>query len=131
MSQENVEIVRSHIDAFLHDAARSVSFLDPHVVMDPSRVGGPDAAYGHEAVVRAVRRWLGAFEEYSYKVERVRDLGAGGILALVTETGRGKASGAPGQRTFANLYTLIEGKIVRMTVFPTEAQALEAIGLSE
>ena len=79
--------------------------------------------------MRAVRRWLGAFEEYSYKVERVWDLGAGGILALVTETGRDKASRAPGQRTFAS--TFIDSKIVRMTVFPTETQALEAVGLSE
>jgi hypothetical protein len=40
MSQENVEIVRAHLEAFRsQDAPRSLSFLDPHVVLDVSRSG--------------------------------------------------------------------------------------------
>ena len=39
MSQEQVEIVRQHIEAFTHDAPRALSFLDPFVVGDVSRLG--------------------------------------------------------------------------------------------
>ena len=34
-------------------------------------------------------------------------------------------------RTFATLYTVIDGKIARVTLFPDEEQALEAVGLRE
>jgi ketosteroid isomerase-like protein len=134
MSQETVEIVRKHIDAYRrNDASATVSFLDPHVVFDPSRVGVLDseAAYGREAVIQTVRRYIGAFEDYDYEVERLTDLGSGAVVAVVTEKGRGKGSGVPVERSYANLYTVIDGQITRVTAFPTETEALEAAGLSE
>ena len=40
MSQENVEIVREHIEAFRHgDPPGALSRLDPYVVWDASRIG--------------------------------------------------------------------------------------------
>jgi ketosteroid isomerase-like protein len=134
MSEEQVEVVREHIDAFRRDdVSGSMSFVDPHVVFDPSRVGDVDTGttYGHEAMVQAVRRYIGAFEDYAYEVERLTDLGSGAVLAVVTETGRGKGSGLLVERSFTMLYTVIDGKIARLTTFPTEEEALEAAGLRE
>ena len=134
MSEENVEIVRGHIEAFqAQDAPRTLSFLDPHVVLDMSRMGGIDseAFYGHEALAEFVRRYAGTFEDYRYEVERLTDLGSGAVLAVLTEAGRGKGSGVPVHRSVATLYTVIDGKIARITHFPTEQNALEAAGLEE
>jgi hypothetical protein len=39
-------------------------------------------------------------------------------------SGRGKSSGAPVNRSYANLYTVIDGKIARITQFRTEQDAL-------
>jgi ketosteroid isomerase-like protein len=135
MSEENIEIVRAHIEAFSQDV-RSPSpllFLDPYVVVDRSRSDVPDseAVYGHEAVAQAVGRYVGAFEDYVYEAERLTDLGSGAILAAVTETGRGKESGVRVERSFAVLYTVIDGKIARVTMFPSEEEALQAAGLRE
>jgi ketosteroid isomerase-like protein len=134
MSQENVEIVRKHIEAFAQDAPRARSFLDPFVVVDASRVGaylGTRPAYGQEAVDREITRYMGAFEDYAYEAERLTDLGGGAILAAITETGRGKGSGAPVRHSLAMLYTVIDGKIARITGFPSEEEAIEAVGASE
>jgi hypothetical protein len=82
MSQENVEIVRGHIEAFRAEdpPPRAVSFLDPHIVLDVSRTGGIDSAfYGHEAIAEFVRRHAGTFEDYRYEVERLTDLGSGAV----------------------------------------------------
>jgi hypothetical protein len=49
----------------------------------------------------------------------------------VTETGRGKGSGVPVTRSFVTLYTVIDGKIARCTLFGSEQEALEAAGLRE
>ncbi len=42
MSQENVEIVRAHIEAFNRLDGSALAFFDPHVVLDMSRVTGLD-----------------------------------------------------------------------------------------
>src|SRR5262245_48360664 len=120
MSQEQVEVVREHIEAYTHDAPRALSLLDPFVVADVSRVGtylGSRPAYGREAVERETTRYAGAFDDYAYEAERLTDLGGGSILVAVTETGRGKGSGAPVRHSFAMLYTVIDGKIARITGF--------------
>ena len=47
MSQEQVEVVREHIEAFRQgDPPRALSHLDPHVVWDPgnARPGPPSRA---------------------------------------------------------------------------------------
>jgi ketosteroid isomerase-like protein len=132
MSQEQVEIVRDHIEAYRRqDVSVTLSFMDPHAVLDMSRIDGSDPSHGHEAIDQWVTRYRGTFGDYDYKVGRLTDLGAGAILAVVTETGRGKGSGAPVNRRFAVLYTVIDGKIARVTQFRTEQAALEAAGLQE
>jgi hypothetical protein len=69
MSQENLKLVRAHIEAYLHDAPRALSFFDPYIVIDWSR--GPEldfeVAYGHEAVAQAVARFVGAFDDMPMK----------------------------------------------------------------
>jgi ketosteroid isomerase-like protein len=105
--------------------------MDPHAVLDINRIDGSDPTHGHEAIDEAVTRYVGAFEDYAYEVERLTDLGSGAVLALLTETGRGKGSCVPVDRRFAVLYTVIDGKIARVTQFRSEQDALEAAGLGE
>ena len=47
------------------------------------------------------------------------------------ETGRGKGSGAPVDRSFGVIYTVIDGKIARITMFRSEQEALKAAGPGE
>jgi ketosteroid isomerase-like protein len=133
MSHEPVDVVRAHLEAFRSlDAERTLSFLDPHIVLDLSRTGGDEEAiHGRAEIGVFMRRWIGTFEEYRYEVERLTDLGSGTIVVAAGETGRGKGSGAPVDRSFGVIYTVIDGKIVRMTTFRTEQEALKAVGLRE
>jgi ketosteroid isomerase-like protein len=130
MSHESVEIVQSHIEAYARqDVSRALSFLDQGVVFDAARVGvHDDVAFGHAAVAETVARFTGAFEDYSYEVERLNDLGSGSVVAVAAEAGSGKGSGVPVRRPLALLYHVIDGKIARITVFPDERQALSAVG---
>jgi ketosteroid isomerase-like protein len=134
MSQEIVEIVRGHIDAFRRgDVPGALSYLDPYVVWDPSRVRPLDfgVAFGREELARTIRHYIGAFEEYDYEAQALTDLGSGAVLATLTEGGRGKSSGVPVRQSFAALYTVIDGKIARVSFFPSKEQALEAAGPAE
>jgi ketosteroid isomerase-like protein len=133
MSEKNLEVVRADIEAWrAEDAPHALSFLDPHVVADVSRTGGIDSAFfGQEAIAEYFRRYAGTFEDYRWEIERLTDLGSGAVLTVSRETGRGKGSGVLVDRSLAVLYTVIDGKIVRITTFHTERDALEAAGLSE
>ena len=132
MSESSVEVVREHLAAFPADPPRALSFFDTHLVWDGSRTGGAeDVTYGPGSLDAFARGYRGAFEAYDYRVERLEDLGAGAVLAVVKETGVGKTSGVPVKRSFAALYTVIDRKIVRITMFPTEQAAFEAVGQSE
>ena len=102
MSQENVEVVREHIEAYRRlDAPVAFSLMDRHAVLDMSRIDGSDPSDGREAIEVAVTRYRGTFDDFDHKVERLTDLGSGAILAIVSETGRGKGSAVPVDRRFA------------------------------
>jgi ketosteroid isomerase-like protein len=108
MSEESVKVVREHVEAFRRgDVPGTLSYFDPHVVWDPSRVGALDfsVAYGREEVTQTIRHYIGAFEDYDYVAQRLADLGSGAVLALLTEEGRGKSSGVPVRQSFAVLST--------------------------
>jgi hypothetical protein len=104
-SNLSVEVVRAHIEAFGQDAPRALALLDPTVVLDMSR--GPsldiEPGYEREEVANTMRRYVGAFEDYSFEAERLTDLGSGAVLAVVAERGSGKSSGVPVRRSFVIL----------------------------
>ncbi len=93
MSQENVEVVREHIEAYRAGDPVAASFLDEYVVRDQSRIGGFDpVAYGVAAVIQGTVEYRGAFADYDYVVE-LRDLGAGQVLPRARSPVAVKAAG--------------------------------------
>jgi hypothetical protein len=70
-----------------------------------------------------MKRWLGAFDDYAFELVRMSDLGAGTVMVVVTERGHGVGSLISVERTGAGLYSILGGKIVRITWFPTERDA--------
>jgi ketosteroid isomerase-like protein len=62
-------------------------------------------------------------------VERYADAGDD-VVVQVREKGQGR-SGAAVERRLGNVYTLRDGKIVRVRLFGSWNEALEAAGLSE
>ena len=130
MSQDNVEIVRRFVDAF--QAGRRddvVASLDDNVVwiMPPIDAG---VSHGVEATERAVVTWLSAWEDYSMEVVELVEAGER-VLGVFRQRGRAKAGGPEVDLTSACAFSLRASKIVRMEVFGTKQQALEAVGLSE
>ena len=53
------------------------------------------------------------------------------MVAVVHERGREKASGVEVAHRFGQVWTLRDGKIVRLCGYQDKAQALEAVGLQE
>lgn len=129
MSQKNVEVVRELWDAYSRgDIERVIALSDPYVVL-VSLEEGP--LYGPNAVRANYARWMEAWrEEPETTVEEVIDNGDH-VVVIACFQGRGRGSGVRVEQRLYEVYTLRNGRILRVDEFSDRDQALEAAGLLE
>ena len=131
MSEENVEVVRRMYDAYLSgDFETALALIDPEVVFDVSIRPEGKVYRGHEGVVEALRTWTGTWEAFRMEVEEIIDAGDQ-VVAVDTQSGRGRGSGLPLAQQTASVFTISDGKIVKVLWLTSREKALEAAGLSE
>jgi ketosteroid isomerase-like protein len=125
MSEENVEAVQRGVE----DVEVFWDLLDEYVVwVLRDLVPGLDPMYvGRDAVIQASRRWWGAWTDYSIEAEEIIDAGSG-VVVVLREQGRGKGSGAPFDRRFAQVWTFQRGRVIRWEILRDKAAALAAVG---
>lgn len=136
MSQENVEVVRSVYAAAAHrDGASVIALYDAGVEWDVSRspmarlVGG-GVYHGHDGLRQFFRAYHDAWENVDYEPEELIDAGVH-VISVDVERSRGRASGIATDLTQYAVWTIENGKVVRVVWFPTRAEALEAAGMGE
>ena len=127
MSEENVEIVREAWDAYSRrDYDRLAGIHDPHIVVITLEDG---AVYGNDAVLANYERWHEAWEGAETTVEEV--IGHGDrVLVTVRFQARGRASGIEIDTRLYEVFTLRDGKVLRIDEYEHRDAALEATGLS-
>src|SRR5437764_14350651 len=136
MSQENVELVRKVYDAAARrDDVTAFEFYAEDIVWDISNSGraamGVEPVYeGHEGVRQYWREVLSVFGEVDFEVEEMVDAGDQ-VLAVIREREVGRASGAPVESTHFALWTVADGKVIRLQIFDDRQQGLEAAGLPD
>jgi ketosteroid isomerase-like protein len=133
MSQENVEYVREAFDRFQAGDAGWADLVHPDVEWDISAHPLPDVpntGRGRDNLLTAVlATYLGGWLDYRSEIKEIIDAGDDVVLVL-HETARLRDSGATLDRDIVQVWTVSGREWVFFRVFPTKAQALEAIGLS-
>jgi ketosteroid isomerase-like protein len=124
MSRENVEIVGRFLALDLDEA---LTYADPCIVWNPVE---ESAEQGHEAVRASLVRWKREWDDYELIPEEFADAGDC-VIATVRVRGRGRGSGIEIDARFYDVYTLRDGKIVRMDQFTEQSEALQAAGRRE
>jgi ketosteroid isomerase-like protein len=133
MSHENVKIVRAMYETAISGKQLDArfEFLAPDVEFHLSGVF-PDLEpvyRGHEGVRKLNEQLNEPWEELSLDPERFIDIGSRVlVLSHFHATGR---DGMEVRLSFAHLWTLRKGQIVRADAFSDQQEALEAVGLSE
>ena len=122
MSEQNVEIERRFLAAEMDEA---LALADPGIVWNPIE---ESPEHGHDAVRASAVRWKSEWDDYELIPEDFADMGDC-VLATVRLRGRGRGSGVEVDARFFDLYTLRDGKIIRMDQFAEESEALAAVGL--
>ena len=127
MSRENVEIVGRIIDAYDRDPEEAYSYLDPGVIWNPAE---EERSQGIDAVRSYMERWTAEWEDYAHEAEELLDAGDS-VVVTVHFSGRGKTSGIEADARLFEVWTLRDGKVVRMDEYTQRAEALEAVELRD
>ena len=124
MSQENVKVVREAWDAYAGgDYDRIAGFHDPHIVVVTLEDG---ALYGNNAVLANYERWDEAWEGAETTLEEV--IGHGDrVFVAARFHARGRASGVEVETRLYEVYTVRDGKVLRIDEYEHRAEALEAL----
>jgi len=132
MSDENVETVRRMFDAWSRgDLSAEADSYDRHVVFVVSRdFPAWGVNHGLDRVAEYMRDFLAQWEKATFSASRIRAVGDT-VLVDVVQRARGRTSGLAGELKFFMLFTFRGRKIVRCETVLHEAEALEAVGLSE
>jgi ketosteroid isomerase-like protein len=133
MSRQNVELVRRLLEVYNERSfAENGDLLDSNIVWDVSRVQFPDAASytGRTQLLKFVETWEEGFEAEHVDVQDVVDAGER-VVIMVHHRGRGKISKIEVEQRFAMVWTLRDGRAMRMDMYPTWEDALEAVGVGE
>jgi ketosteroid isomerase-like protein len=114
----------------LEARSRAEPFLDPDFeVIDSATLAGlgvKPRGRGWEFLRGNYREMLSPFETYSERVDDVRDLGGGRVLALGEARGRPRGGGPEVVQLGGVIVTVLDGKIVRIEFFLDRAEALAA-----
>src|SRR4249919_360175 len=131
MSQENVEIVRDGLGRFAATREFPAERVTTDCVWDMSNFHGwPEQQVyeGAEGARTFLREWTDAWEDWELEIDALHDAGDS-VVALMRQHGRSKAGGMPVEMSFAQVWTLRDGKEARMEMYSDRGEALEAAGL--
>jgi ketosteroid isomerase-like protein len=132
MSQENVEAMRTAMEAFnRRDAEGFGALLSKDAEIVPVRAAlegtvyrGPDAAAQYCTAVDE------SWEDLRWEIEEIRD-GGGWVLALGRIRGGGRGSGAAIDARAGWVARFRDGLVTSFHTYADRAEALQAVGLSD
>jgi ketosteroid isomerase-like protein len=135
MSEENVEIMRRYYEAWFREDPSEMGTLDPEIELHPDPenewVGIDDVYRGPRGVLAYMRTVEDAIEDYRPEVEQLIDAGDK-VVTLAVESGRGRGSGAEVRSLqTAHVWTLRDGRAIRLDLYNDRSAALRAVGLEE
>jgi ketosteroid isomerase-like protein len=130
MSQENVETLKRAFDAFASGDLETVfGLIDPAFEINDRVIGSPSAR-GPEALVANAAEVREAMGDVSWEPREMVDLDDR-VVVKVHVAGVGQHTSLPIEDDVGHIYTLRDGRAVKLDIFRTWAEALEAAGLSE
>jgi ketosteroid isomerase-like protein len=131
MSQEDVEHMRRGVEHYLRTGEALWAEMAPDCEMHDHHL--PDAVVyrGHEGWREWRARFLEAWESDALQPEEYIDAGDGRVLLVARASARGQGSGVDVELRVGIMWTIRDGKTVRIDYFSSPDDALRAAGLKE
>jgi uncharacterized protein len=133
MSNRNAEVIRAGFEAMSRgNMPRLLELIDPGVEWTV-RPDLPDAGFyrGHDELMQLIGRFAEVLEDQWFEPQEFIEGPDNVVVVPVHWGGRGKASGAEvaSRQDETWVFTVEDGKVVRVTEYGDKREALEAAGL--
>jgi ketosteroid isomerase-like protein len=129
MSAANVELVRAIYDRFRGgDRAGALELYHPEVeVHERPESPDPEVYRGHEGVLAGLAASQEDFHELDMVPEEFIDAGER-VVVVFRFVGTGRGSGVPVDERLCHVWSVRDGKVIRLEVYSSREDALRAAG---
>jgi hypothetical protein len=133
MSQENMEVVREFLSLVTTDLDRALSLVLPDATLDWSRSEAPDRGVhvGRDAWGSWMSGRAEGLSDARFDVTDLIDVPPHRVVLVAYMRGQGRVSGIETGGLGGAVVDLRDGRLARLTLYQTRAEALEAVGLEE
>ena len=123
----SLELVKIALQAYGNGDCEIALGLAAPLVRWDERASRPDGdlVWGHDEVQRAMRRYLDAWDHYSFDLEDIAEVGPGIVVGICRERGKPKEGGEVDRR-FGGLWVVEDSKIVSWATYLTPKEAVRA-----
>jgi ketosteroid isomerase-like protein len=131
MPEDHIELLRNFYDALKRDDVdAAVDLCDPEVevYMHPDVVAALPPR-GHKEVASYLRGWFASWDSYLPRPQEFLRTGDQ-VVVLVALRARGKGSRFEIEEEMADVFTVDDGKIVRLRLYVDREAALQVAGLA-
>jgi ketosteroid isomerase-like protein len=129
MSQENVELVRHVYEGWARGDFSAGGAFAPDVEFEMPDWPESAPSHGLEGMSETWRATLGAWDDFRAEAFRFIDTG-GHVVVLNHVHAWGKGSGVEVSADTATVWTIEEGRVVRLALYWDSAKALDSVGLT-
>jgi ketosteroid isomerase-like protein len=130
MSQQNVALVIRFEESWAsRDLDGAQECVHPEFAFDWSNSIGPFVGVyeGRDGLARFWEDLHDTWDDFAPEAEEIIECGADQVITVDVVRGRGRGSGIPMEAHGVMLWTLRDGKIVRLKMFQNKDDALEAL----
>jgi ketosteroid isomerase-like protein len=130
MSEANVEIVRASYQALnAGDIASALIAVDSGIeIIDHDLPDVTESSRGLDGLWRWQAHWEASWASWRWEPEEFIDAGDR-VVAVPRVYARGRGSGVDVERLDGAVWTLRDGKCIRLDYYGSKAEALKAVGL--
>jgi ketosteroid isomerase-like protein len=131
MAHENVDVVRSAYEGFNREGSPgTLPYLHADVEWDESNLPArrPGIYRGHDGILKLGQQNAELWKEIRVDIDDLVDVGAEIVVAFVRVRGRGKNTGEEVELAMSQVWTVRDGKGVRVKLYLDRHQAMEAAG---
>jgi ketosteroid isomerase-like protein len=131
MTQRDVDVILAAYEAFNNgDPDAAMHAFDPDIEWNvPPILPDAQVYHGHEGVKQFWATWRETFNDFRVVIEETLDAGER-IVVMTKIIGRGRDSGiVVDTPSFAQIWTMRDGKAVHVEMKPNRREALESVGL--
>jgi uncharacterized protein len=133
MSREDVELVRRMYVAFATQGREAaVEYLHPDIEWLPPADAPTAGTYrGLDQVRAQLEDWTEQFSGYAWEPHDFSSAPGGRVVVVGQQHGTGVVSGADVQEAAVHVWTVRDGRAIRLEMYHSRAAALQALGLAD